>query len=57
MIAKPVYWLRTKLAEYADPSRNQGGVVATSMRDSKPMGAWSPLFDNWEPRAVSPYLY
>lgn len=45
------------LRKFTDPSRNQDGMVALSMRASQPEGAWSSLFDEWEPRAVSPYLY
>lgn len=41
----------------ADTTRNQGGAIATAMREQQAMGAWSPVFDQWEPRAISPWLY
>jgi SPP1 gp7 family putative phage head morphogenesis protein len=51
----PRGWFRRKDA--MDSTRNQGGMLALSQRESNPMGAWSGVIGQWEPRAKSPYLY
>lgn len=39
-----------------DSTRNQGGMLAAAQRQSSPMGAWSGVIGQWQPRARSPYL-
>ncbi|MBB5885475.1 hypothetical protein DYQ93_11400 [Xanthomonas sp. LMG 8992] len=41
----------------ADATRNQRGSVAAATRDAHGLGAWSGILGQWEPRAVSPWLY
>ncbi|MEO6519178.1 MAG: hypothetical protein ABIO17_09330, partial [Pseudoxanthomonas sp.] len=50
---KPVWWARGK---DTDPTRNQGGGIALSTRETQPTGPWSGAFGKWEPRSKSPYL-
>jgi SPP1 gp7 family putative phage head morphogenesis protein len=52
---KPIEWFRRKLTD-TDPTRNQGGGIAMSTRETQPMGAWSGVFGSWEPRSKSPWL-
>lgn len=43
---------RTKAA-----NRSSAGGIAAALRESTSMGAWTETFSQWEPRAVSPWLY
>lgn len=40
-----------------EATRNQGGAIATSLRDQQSMGPWSDVLGDWIPRVASPYLY
>lgn len=52
---KPLEWFRRKHTD-TDPTRNQGGGIALSTRETQPMGQWSGVFGSWEPRSKSPWL-
>jgi phage putative head morphogenesis protein, SPP1 gp7 family len=57
MNLNPIDWLRAKQAPPHDPTRNQGGAVATSIRDVQALGIWHDSIGAWQPRTVSPWLY
>ncbi len=52
---KPLEWFRRKQPD-TDPTRNRGGGIALSARDTQPMGQWSDVFGSWQPRSKSPWL-
>ena len=51
---KPTWWTMGKAD--TDPTRNQGGGIALSTRETQPLGPWSGVFGQWQPRARSPWL-
>lgn len=54
MNLNPTSWFRSKSP---DPTRNQGGGIAASIRDTQNLGVWQASIGGWQPRTVSPWLY
>ncbi|MBB5769105.1 hypothetical protein [Xanthomonas euroxanthea] len=54
MNLNPASWFRDKSPE---PTRNQGGGIAASIRDTQNLGVWQASIGGWQPRTVSPWLY
>lgn len=54
MNINPRTWFGGKSAE---PTRNQGGGIALSIREQDAMGPWSAALGSWTPRNNAPWLY